>query len=509
MRRPALLASVLTGLALAAACASGSDAGDASNEAAGPGAGGLTAAGGSPSAGGASSTAGADGGALPDSGAFPEAGPQAGAAGAAGTSGGGGSTAGGGGGGSTAGGAGSGAAGSGGAAGTAGSAGAPCTPQCAGKQCGSDGCNGVCGACSSAQSCDTGKCVDVCKSSWKSTLAGVGPTRVAVDAGTLYVAGSKANQGYLGAVDACTGALTASQTTLVGSGSRLLSLQLSPTHVYAAGQGAHTGLLVRALRGSLTLEASDPLVGSADGDEVWDVTPTAGGNLWMAGAAAVDKTAGFWIVQGPIGGGACGFAAFPGVPSHGRAAVSGGGKVFVVGQREQDGVVARYADQSCMTVTPCSCAPEQSVSLKVGLTSTEVRHAAYAGGKLFVVGFGADGANGVSFLSRLDANTLAVEATFKSDPTPAGDGFLAVAVDAGVVYVGGLRGWQGEASFATATAQLLAIPATFGPTASPTWVHEPAGARAAWGVAAQGGAVYASLQALDGALMKCPASGCQ
>lgn len=517
--------AVVAGLALAAACASGSDAGEASNEAVGPGKAGSASGGKAGSAG-----SGATGGTLPDAGSFPEAGPMggagggaggpsggtAGSAGLAGSSGsaGSGAAAGGGSGGTgAAGGAGSGGApgGSGGASGAtggAGSAGAPCVPQCTGKQCGTDGCTGSCGACGPAQSCNAGKCEDTCLATWKTPLSGITPSRIVVDAGVLYVAGKKGNQGYLGAYDACTGKETASQTTLVGSSSKLISVQLSATHVFAAGDGANIGLLVRAQRGSLALEASDPLVGSTSGDEVWDATPTPAGNLWMTGVAGVNATPGFWGIQGPIGGAACGFPVFSGTTGLGRAAVTGGGKVFVVGQRGQDGVVARFSDQSCAAVSPCQCTPEQSVSIQMGPAATELRHATYANGKLFVVGYGSDGTNSVSFLSRLDPNDLSTEATYQLDPSSIADAFLAVTVDSGIAYVGGLKAWQGDASFATATGQMLAIPAGFGPGTQPLWVHEPPGGHVVWGLSAQGGAVFASLSASDGVLMKCAAAGC-
>ena len=512
----AVLASV-TLLGVAASCASGSDAGEASNENVGSKGGGASGgAGGGTASGGAG-----QGGALPDAGAFPEGGTQGGnggaagaqTAGAAGTSAGAAGNPGAGAAGTSAGAAGTSAGmGGAGAAGTggsqAGAAGAACVPQCAGKQCGSDGCTGQCGVCSPTQSCDAGVCKDSCLTSWKTPLTGITPSRAVVDAGLVYVAGKKGNQGYLGAFDACTGKETASQTTLVGASSSLISVQLSSTHVFAAGEGASVGLVVRAKRGSLALESSDPLVGSTDGDEVWDATPTPGGNLWMTGSAAVKTTPALWAIVGPIGQAACGFGPFAGSQGNGRAVVSGGGKVFVVGQRDQHGVVARYPDQNCAAQTPCTCPIEQSVSIMMGAALSDVRHAAYANGKLFIVGYGSDGTNSVSFLSRLDPSDLSIEATYTLDPTAIADAFLAVSVDAGMAYVGGMKGWQGDATFQSATAQVLAIPSAFGPGTQPLWIHEPAGGHVVWGVTAQGGSVYVSSSQADGQLMKCAAAGC-
>lgn len=500
--------AVVAGLALiavAASCASGDDAGEASNEnvpASSAGAAGTSSSGGT----------GGKSGELPDAGIFPEGGSAGGAAGAGGLAGAGGGPAGAPAGGSSGAGAGgSAASGAGGnaagAAGSAGVGGAACTPQCGGKQCGADGCNGQCGSCAASQTCDAGVCKDVCQPSWKATLSGISPNRIVVDGGTLYVAGKKGNQGYLGAFESCTGNEVASQTTLVGASSSLISVQLSATHVFAAGDGGNVGLVVRAKRSTLQLESSDPLVGSSDGDEVWDAAPTPAGNLWMTGGAALKKAPSIWVIEGPIGQPACGFSPIPTSQGQGRAVAVGGGKVFLVGQRDQQGIVARYADENCAAANPCTCAPELAVPIMMGL-ATDVRHATYANGKLFIVGYGSDGANSTSFLARLDPTDLTIEATYKLDPSPTADAFLVVSVDAGMAYVGGLKGWQGDSTFQSATGQVLAIPSTFGAGTPPLWIHEPPGSHVVWGVSAQAGSVYVSMTAADGVLMKCAAAGC-
>lgn len=499
-------------VAVFAACASGdgeqSD-GSGGLSTPGGGAGGSGTAGGG-AAGSAGSAAG-DGGAgkgNPDASMFPD-----GSAGAAGSGTAGSGAGSGGSGGAGAGGASGGGAGTGASAGSAG-AGGGCIPACAGKQCGPDGCSGQCGpGCGSDQTCDgSGACVTSCKPTWSATVSGVTPGRAALDpAGALYLVGADSDKPWVGAFDRCAGTTTATTKVPIGASGRFIGVSLSPTSVYAVGTSDGDGSFAKLAKGSLTVELSGPLVGSNEQDETWDIAQTPKGNVWATGTANAPAPA-FWMIQATATQGPCGFGPIDG-KGVGRAIATSGGSVFVAGARNDQGLVARFDDVSCFATSPCSCVPAQtSTPIQLGAAMTELRGIVVAGGKAYVAGFASDTTAGDVFavLARIDLASLTVESSFTWNPTPQIDAFVALATDATQVYAAGGRGWAGEASFATSTGVLVALPLAFGPSTQQAWNAQPSGTRVMWGVTTGDGAVYAAgATATGGLVTKCAAAtGC-
>lgn len=509
-------------VAVFAACASGdgeqSDGSGGLSTPGGGGAGGSGSGTAGSSPGGSSGAAGSaagDGGAgkgNPDASMFPD-----GSAGAAGSGAAGGGSAGSAGSSGTGGSGGAAGGATGGSAGaSAGSAGAGggCVPACTGKQCGPDGCSGQCGpGCSGDQTCDgSGACVTSCKPTWTATVSGVTPGRAALDpTGALYVVGAESDKPWVGAFDRCAGTSTASAKVPIGASGRFIGVSLSPTSVYAVGTADGDGSFAKLTKGSLAVELSGPLVGSNEQDETWDIAQTPKGNVWATGTANVPAPA-FWMIQATATQGPCGFGPIDG-KSVGRAIALSGGSVFVAGARNDQGLVARFDDASCFATSPCSCVPAQtSTPIQLGAAMTELRGIVIAGSKAYVAGYASDTTAGDVFavLARIDLASLTVESSFTWNPTPQIDAFVALAADATQVYAAGGRGWAGEASFATSTGVLVALPLAFGPSTQQAWNAQPSGARVMWGVATGDGAVYAAgATATGGLVTKCAAAtGC-
>ncbi len=390
----------------------------------------------------------------------------------------------------------------GGAGGTAGSS--PCTPQCGGKQCGPDGCNGSCGACGPADVCTAGgTCAPKCPATWTAPLT-FSPERLALDGATLFVTGLADAGGAIAALSTCDGALLSS-ATVGGAGANLLSVVPTPSGLFVVGSTADDGYIATLAKSPLALTWETPLFGSNGVDAVWDMALTPSGNGLLAGASQVgtaEETP--WLVGGAVGSTSfCGFPPFPGEAGVLFGALSDPqGRVFVGGRVSAKGVIARFPDKNCGA--PCGCTPD-AVSKELDLAAgwTEVRALAQSGGKLFAVGYGTDGvSDAFSFLARFDADSLALEAVYKHNPSPTSDAFLTVAVDGGVVTMGGFRGWQGDTSFTSATAQVVTISSSFGPGTPPIAIKEPVGAHYAWSVVVSGGATYASMLASTGIVAK-------
>lgn len=379
-----------------------------------------------------------------------------------------------------------------------------CMPQCGGKQCGPDGCQGTCGQCGAQETCTPqGTCVSKCTTTWSVPLT-FAPSRLAVDGSTVFVAGKSAQGGVVSARTTCDGAELSAYTG-GGAGSSFVSVLATPTELFAVGSTNQDGYVAVLGKSPVASTWEAPLFGSNGLDEVWELAKTPSGNYFLAGVAdAGSANEAPWIVAGKNTSTYCGFPPFPGEVGVLRAAITDpSGRVFVGGRKASKALVARYADQDC-TAGSCGCSPSVVANdLALGSAWTEIRALAYANGKIFAAGYATDGVmDSFSFLARYDAETLAHEATYQLNGSQTGDAFLSLTVDAGIVYAAGMRGWQGDLTFESATAQIVSISSNFGPGAQPIAIKEPPGAHVAWGIVSSGGALYVPMTAATYVLAK-------
>lgn len=368
------------------------------------------------------------------------------------------------------------------------SAGEACVPQCAGRQCGSDGCGGVCGSCASGVCNGLGTCEpEACATSWKVTVPGVTfllGSRVAQDGKTLFLAGQGAAGGaWVGAVDSCRGTLTASTTVNPPDGGALYpGVAVGPDALHAFGtlvtqpEKKASGFHARLDKGTLAVgsdgvQALSPQTPTFD--ELNDAVVSPGTqNLWFVGTTDGFANPAPWGNWGSSQQGAslCSFRPpIGGAPARGKGAriLAANGSFYVSSLYDPTGNqgfqvrVHKYAEGN-----PCSDSPTLLVDkLVVGTSGTDARAMAAHGNSIYLAGFGTDFVDGGSgdpfgWVAQIDATTGVVQGTFRLDPSPAFDAFTALAVDASrkVLYVGGGAGWDGSATFASATARLLALP---------------------------------------------------
>ena len=397
-----------------------------------------------------------------------------------------------------------------------------CIPDCAGRECGDDGCGDTCApGCASTSSCIAGTCEPICAEAWTTTLPGVSSGRMLWVDGRLYVAGSTAASGWVGELDACDGSVddqVGGVAPAAATSAKLFSLALIGAELYAFGDlvtatDPGNGLYARVARDGLEVDWSAPLYGSADVDEGWDIVATLSGNLWMVGTAGTAASASPWAIKGNDAGQACGFAPMAG-NGGARALAVAGDNVYIGLTVDGSAHIVRFLDGDCATSSPCPCTPSwTSPAITVGSIYTEPLHMILADGSAYLGGYAADSAtpdDAYAFVVRVDLGTGAVTGSYTWNPTAAIDAFGAMARDGANVYVVGVHGWDGSASFASGTATLHAIPHPLAGSSSPAaWIHNLASVDVFLGVAVDGaGWVYAAGPAgADSVVLRCTTAG--
>jgi hypothetical protein len=457
---------------LVAACASsGSSGGDDPSSSLGTGAtgggatGGSTAAGGGgagPTGGKAGATAGQGGNGNADAGTFPDGGQGTGGTGgksaggasgaSAGTAGSGGATGGGSGTAGTAGAAGSGGTGSGGA----GSGGGP----------------------------------PVCKDMWSASVPGVALSRAAMDPGaSLYAVGTKGALGWVGAIDPCSGAVTASASAGL-PGSALNGLRVANGQVYTAGSygtsmGTTDGLFQPFATGTLAAGTTVPLFGTTGDDSLADVVPTSSTTLWLGGVS--NQTPGSPVVFGVRMTTLTDGCGFPGGAGEVKALGLSGGSLLALVQTGTSGAV--YAIDASGGCNPSILA---STPLAIGAASTTVEDMFVQGTTAFVVGNADDGSGPIGFLAAVDTTAKTVSGVYH-DVVPSRR-YRAIAASSTLLFIGGSQGTTG---YVGAWSKSL-VPAWAAGAALPMGTDDVRG------VAADGDSVFVS--AKNGGIAKCVAA---
>ena len=480
MARP-LVWSFVSGLSLAAACASsGSSGGDDGTAALGNGGAGASAVGGAGAVGGATGGSAGKGGTASghggngnaDAGTFPDGGPNGGSAGS------------GGGGASGTAGAGGGPAGTGGVAGSTGGA--------AGGT-GGSGIAGTGGAGAGTGGTGTsgaGGSTPVCNDIWSASVPGVTMARAAVDPGaSLYAVGTKGSLGWVGAIDPCTGNLVASASAGLPA-SALSGLRVASGQVYTAGSygtsmGSTDGLFQPFATGSLAPGTAVPLFGSMGDDSLADVVPTSPTTMWLGGVSSA--TPGSPVVFGVRMTTLTDGCGFPGGAGEVKALGLSGGSLLALVQTGTSGAV--YAIDAA---GGCSPAITGSTPLAIGAMSTTVEDMVMQGTTAFVVGNADDGAGPIGFIAAVDTTAKTVSGVYH-DVVPSRR-YRAITASTTLLFIGGSQGTTG---YVGAWTKALV----------PAWAAGgalPMGTDDVRGVAADGASVFVT--AKNGGVAKCVAA---
>ena len=357
-----------------------------------------------------------------------------------------------------------------------------------------------------------------CEANWRVTRADGGLNDLAFDPdeGRVYAVGAlPTGEAWAMALDSCDGTVLADVTfTHNGADStRLDGVTLADGDVFVVGSVAlpadpRDGLYARLDPSDLSTIWSQSLAGSANQDEVLDITVSASGNLWMAGTAAYDVSAAAWSVNGGLDGSACGFS-WAGAGSARGIAVDGDELVVAVRTAAEELVILRY-DQSC----DCMCQPTFiSSPIMVGDDTTNVGDIVVVNGQYYVAGWAtdtADPSNIYAQISWVSSMGVLIE-TYVTDITPDDDGFFDISADDDHLYAVGLHGWTGEPNFVEATALFQAIPLPFGGVPKAEWSASPTDVDTISGVAvdpAADGYLYAGGNIDgDGVLLRCNKQG--
>lgn len=322
-----------------------------------------------------------------------------------------------------------------------------------------------------------------CDTPWRVTRTEGSLQDVVLDSTTerLYAVGDlPSGEGWAMAIDACDGTVLvdvsvehgpAVSTTLSGVALADGDVLVSGTAVLVSDR--RNGLYGRLDPDDLTTIWTAALVGSADQDEVIDLTVSTDGAPWMAGTAGYDAMATAWVVRGtPSGQNPCGFA-WNGAGSGSARAIAADGDALVVAVRTTDGtlVLARY-DMACT----CMCAPTwESAPIMVGDQDTSVGELLVRDGQYYVVGWGIDAAAPTDFYPYLlwvSSMGVVIE-SYTTDFTDQGDGFLIAGADDERLFLGGAEGYSAATGFMNATAVLQAHELPLAGGSQPTWEVRP------------------------------------
>ncbi len=325
--------------------------------------------------------------------------------------------------------------------------------------------------------------------------------------GTLLLAGREGapdlwvdgNRAYVATLDAC-GATVAVNTYIPPGVSRanLVSVATrTPSRTWtsppivvgftANGTGDTDGLFSALSTTSLTPSNSVLLRASAVEDLFWQATQTADGNVWVVGTtsgtpcasvvlgAATSSSYCIWNVFSDCTGGAGGHGITTGYD----------GFVWVSGTHGPNGYVARYPSLGCAPTPGCRCAPASAP------VEFSVAGAISTAGRSVVAGTTSNFVAGYAFLSATDGEAFVASVTSDGrvslsapwNPTALGDGYLGAAyantATGPVLYVSGVRGWNGVGNVANGTGVVAAYDAV---TLGLRWSTTVSGAGGCWSV---------------------------
>ncbi len=382
-----------------------------------------------------------------------------------------------------------------------------CVPDCTDKQCGDDGCGAMCApGCSTTDACTTaGVCESICQDTWTLPLPNARSGRIVLDgSGSLYMAATDAKKGAILRIGTCLGSETKRIAVDHGSAttSALFALTIKGTDIYAFGDatfGTDPGdaMYARVDTALDTVTFAAPLFGSTGDEEAWGIAVTQSGSVWMGATANLGASAGTpWVVKGDDAGSACGFKPTTGAGSA-RPIVAAGDKVYIVATGAGVTKLQRFTDAGCVAGPPCSCTPEwTSEDLAVGASSTDARGIRLVGSEAYIVGFATDTAvpddDYYGFVLRVSLTSGTAKGMYKWNPTAEFDGFVDVAVDGTRVYAGGFQGWTGDATFASATGSVHALPHPLMNNTPADWIDSVTSVHLIVGLDVDDEALYAS-----------------
>ena len=355
-----------------------------------------------------------------------------------------------------------------------------CTPDCVGRECGPDGCGSTCSpGCGPDEQCTPlGICEPTCPPTWQ-VSHGSELQELALHDGRLFVVGTNASKGWVGALSPCTGALeTAVEVTVdQTAGSRLMSLVPSGEDLFVAGDvpmgvDPRNVLLARVRASTLSVQWTKALRASDELDEGWGVGVASDGFVWVAGKALKESGSKPWAAKvDPAGTAACGFIIGP--SGHGRAVAVSVAGVYLGGSTDSNGSVVRFDTSSCSTSSPCECMPDWTAQPVDLGEYTEFRALELVGTSLYAGGFAHRG-NGdyAAVLAQIDAVSGATVRTWEWNPTSVLDAVHGLTSDGQRLYVAlGINsvagsGWSGS------RAVVAAMPLDLDPVDTPLWTTE-------------------------------------
>lgn len=366
-----------------------------------------------------------------------------------------------------------------------------CTPECTDRACGPDGCGGDClPGCGAGEQCEEGQCVLACPETWRRSY-GENLQELELHDGDLYVVGTGAQRGWVGALSPCTGDIvrTAAVSVTGATQSGLWSLYPHGQDLFVTGRvdvGTDAQVLAARLDApTLGVTWSKSLQGSAETDEGWGIGVASDGMVWLGGKILHESGARPWTAKmTPTGDAACGFVI--GAGGHGRAVAVGAASVYVAGSTDGKGSVVRFDASSCSTSSPCGCDPDwTAVPVELG-TYTEIRTLQLVGSSLYAGGFAQqDGPDYAAFVVEVDIASGQTLATWLWNPTDLFDGVHGLTTDGTRLYaamstdttIGDLTGAQ---------AVVAALPTDLASSATPLWNTVLSGMNTAYDVAVDG-----------------------
>ncbi|RMG96512.1 MAG: hypothetical protein D6705_11100 [Deltaproteobacteria bacterium] len=323
--------------------------------------------------------------------------------------------------------------------------------------------------------------------------------------------------GRLFAFDPCDGTMADERTVQFDgqTGTRLRAVGWVDDVLLAAGDtptanDPRQGLYLRVVPDTLQSQWEVPLHGSSGEDLLGDFAGV-GGRMFLVGYTTPAEMRP-WLVTADTAGGACGFPWTPngGASGEVRAVTIWQDKALAAGHAA-GGHLLRYAlDCAC----PCTPEAEYPLSLGFGEDDVLVNGLATFGNQILGAGVywtGGNQTNLEAFLVAVSPLSGVVSATWTLDPTPTGDGFLAVDVGDGFVVAAGGKGWDGVSqAFVGADAWATAFTVPLSNGASPAWSFEPGGVDVLTAVdvdEARGAVYFVGLAGGEGVLMACTSDG--
>lgn len=322
--------------------------------------------------------------------------------------------------------------------------------------------------------------------------------------------------GYFAVVDACAGNVTKAFDPPLANGKATWALSypaLSGTSVYLTA-GFNPPFAGYARFDTVTQAFTQTPLSkpSAYVDELWSLTATAAGGVWLSGTRAVDQSPGVWTGKGDVTGQPCSYFPLQGPENHGRAITSSGNDVY---QAIADASlrVLHFDDAACAAKAPCGACLSTWASPSFVAPGSSGAHSAYAlrtvGTKLYMGGFAVvTGNDFLGFVAELDLATHKWGPVFTFNPSNAIDAFISLAVspDGKQLFAGAVKGWDGSATFTSATGELFTLPIPFAAVPQATSINLPV--VAPWSVDADARGVYVAgtTDQGNGLFLKCQSS---